>query len=470
MTVNKIIRKFLSLDKSDFLLFSGVLIYSIVFSYIALLRHHAYQSLLLDLGYFDQSFWTTLHGAFFYTSSSANFGMSQFGNHNSPILFIILPFYALFPYPETLLVVQSCVLALAAIPLYYLSKEHLGRTGALVICLAYFLYPPLHGVNLIDFHEFAFVPLILFTCFYYLFKKGIMGFLVSSCLALMIREDMALIIMMIALYGLIKKNLYSHERDRLILALIVLLSSFWLMMSLVVIIPAFNPAHIFSRFDLHYQGTGLTSLIFTHSDLKGIYLFELLCPLGFLSLLSPGILLTAVPSLVEILLSKYMYYSINHFYQALLIPAIFVSCIFSMKKIITQSDSKIRWIHYKIYGFILIFTIVSFLIFTPSPLSPVSFFKQDYTITQHQMVLDDVIMMIPPAASVSTQSDIGAHLAQRFELYRDYRPGAEYILIDRTTEWRWHNYHPQLLMFLDRYTLIYSNDGVELYKLKQQII
>lgn len=284
----------------------------------------------------------------------------------------------------------------------------------------------------------------------------------------MIREDIALIIIMIALYGLLKKNLIANEKDRLILALIVLLSAFWLMLSLVVIIPIFNPAHKYFPIGGYYGGNSLTDLITVHPILKLVYLFELFVPLGFLSFLAPGILSIAAPTIIEILFSKFRIYSIVFWYQALLIPAIFVASIFSVKKILAKKDGTSRWTNNRIFGYILLCSVISFLVFTPSPLSPVSIYREDFTITPHDKILDHVVSIIPPAASVATQNDIGSHLAHRFDLFIDYQPGVEYILIDRTTMPLWEIHEPNLLKYLDKYSLIYSDDGVELYKLKEK--
>jgi len=463
----KIVQKFPIPDICECILYGGVLVYFVVFSYLALLRHRSYQSYMLDLAIFDQCFWTTIHGSFFYTSVAANMGLNYFGIHNSPILLIITPFYYLTPSPDLLLIIQSFLLSIAAVPLFFIAREHLGKNGALVICAAYFLYAPLHGVTLSDFHELAFAPLILFSCFYFLFKKNITGFFISCCFALLIREEIALIVIMIALFGLFRKSLITNERDRLILALIVLMAAFWLMMSLVVIIPYFNPAHKYMAIGGHFGGNDLADLVTVHPILKSAYIFELFFPLGFLSFLSPAILFTATPSLIEILYSKFMLYSIVFWYQAILIPAIFVSCIFSVKKIVVQKGDTGRWTGTRIYGVILLCSIISFLVFTPSPLSPNSIYREDYTITPHDQILDHVVSIIPPKASVATQNDIGSHLAHRFDLYIDYQPGVEYILIDRTTLPLWEKHEPNLLKYLDKYSLTYSDDGVELYKLKK---
>lgn len=454
-------------DKYECFLISGVLVYFIVFSFLALSRHWSYQSFMLDMANFDQCLWTTLHGSFFYTSVTANIGLSIFGIHNTPILFVVLPFYSLFPSAEVLIIIQCFVLALAAIPLFSLAKEHVGNKGALTITTAYFLYAPLHGVILSDFHELAFAPLILFTCFYFFFKKEMKWFVITCCFALMIREEFVLIIIMIAFYGLIKKDLFTNEKDRLVLALIILLAAFWLMVSLVVIIPFFNPVHRYLPISGHFGGNTITDLVTVQPVLKSIYLFELFFPLGFLSVLSPGILSTAAPALTEILFSKFMLYQISEWYPALVIPSIFVACIFGIKSLLARCSRTGFWNENRIYAYILVSSVMSFLVFTPSPLSPVSIYRADYTITQHHKVLDDAVNLIPPAASVSTQNDIGSHLAHRFELYTDYRSGVEYIMIDKRTISIWRSVEPNLLRYLDKYDKIFSKNGVELYKIKK---
>lgn len=467
MKIIEKIKKFLQPDKYECLLISGVVGYFIVFLIVALSRHYSYQSYMLDLALFDQCFWTTIHGSFFYTTITANMGMSVFGVHNPPLLLTIIPFYYLYPSAELLIGIQCLVVALAAIPLFYIGKEYLGRTGALIICAAYFLYAPLHGLTLSDFHEFAFAPLILFTCFYFLLKKEIFGFVLSSCFALMIREEIVFIIILMALYGLIKNNFYTSERDRLILALTVLLAAFWFMISVVVVIPYFNPVHRYFPIGGHWGGNSVTDLITVNPLLKSAYLFELFSPLGFLSFFSMGILLTAAPAFIGILYSKFMLYTIAFWFQALLIPAIFVSAIFGLKKFITQNGYTGWWTENRIFGYILICSTVSFLVFTPSPLSPVSIYREDFTFTQHDKIIDDAISLIPPDASVATQNDLGSHLAHRFELYTDYRLGVEYILIDRRTLLLWDSFEPNLLKHVDEYARIYSKDSVELYKIKK---
>src|SRR5258708_1138142 len=98
--------------------------YAVLFSVLTVLRHPPYHSFGLDLALFDQVFWNTIHGRVF--ESTMSLGVvaphSFFGDHLSPELFLIVPFYLAYPHPESLVVVQSVALALGGWPVYLLAR------------------------------------------------------------------------------------------------------------------------------------------------------------------------------------------------------------------------------------------------------------------------------------------------------------------------------------------------------------
>jgi uncharacterized membrane protein len=108
-----------------------------------------------------------------YMQTFINLSGSFFGVHLSPILFLILPFYWIIPATETSLVLQSFIVALAAIPIYRLAKENAGgRIVGLVFALAYLMYPAIHFVNRYDFHVQVFLPLFFSCIIYYITKEN----------------------------------------------------------------------------------------------------------------------------------------------------------------------------------------------------------------------------------------------------------------------------------------------------------
>ena len=100
-----------------------VLGYCVYFSYYTILNHYQLGTSAYDLGAFENTFLQTLHGEFLMNAEYG--GLSFFSRHFSPVFALWFPVYALFPGPESLLVVQSIFVALAGIPLYLLCRSML---------------------------------------------------------------------------------------------------------------------------------------------------------------------------------------------------------------------------------------------------------------------------------------------------------------------------------------------------------
>jgi uncharacterized membrane protein len=75
--------------------------------YITLLMYYSYNTYAFDLGAFTQTLKYTLQGQLLWHPS---IGVSELAHHFSPILLVLVPIYWLFPYAQTLLVVQGIIL------------------------------------------------------------------------------------------------------------------------------------------------------------------------------------------------------------------------------------------------------------------------------------------------------------------------------------------------------------------------
>jgi uncharacterized membrane protein len=141
------------------LVFSATFAYIVAMEYTSLMKYYTFNATFDDLGVANQVLWLLSHGGVsnYYRSGFAQFFPMQW---QKPITFVILPFYALDPHPQTLLVIQSIVLGLPAIPLYYLGKKMLGNTWlAAIVSIAYLTFFPLASANLFDFEFENFAPL-----------------------------------------------------------------------------------------------------------------------------------------------------------------------------------------------------------------------------------------------------------------------------------------------------------------------
>jgi len=212
-----------------------VLLYTVVFGSLALVRHWAFHSNALDLEVFDQVLWNTVHGRFMESTLSLERcdPHSFFLDHFSPALLVIVPFYAIVPRPETLIVFQTLALALGAWPIYLLARRFLERSEErLVWVAAYVLSAPLAWITFYDFHEITLAVLPLGLAMYFLATRRTVPLLLSLGASFLVKEELPLLAIG---FGL---ALIAQRRWR-IGVLVTVASAAWFLVTLKVIIPAF---------------------------------------------------------------------------------------------------------------------------------------------------------------------------------------------------------------------------------------
>ena len=170
------------------LLGSVVALYAVTFAILSVMQHASFQTNAFDLGNMDQAVWNTLHGRFLEFTNWEG-GNTRLAVHVEPILFLVAPFYALYSGPETLLVLQSVVLALGALPAFWLARRVLDNVFAAAVCgFTYLLAPALEIANLADFHAVAFSSTLLLFAFYYAYQRNNVGFFLAAVLAMATKE------------------------------------------------------------------------------------------------------------------------------------------------------------------------------------------------------------------------------------------------------------------------------------------
>jgi uncharacterized membrane protein len=371
---------------------------------------------------------------------------SFFGIHFAPILFFIVPFYALFSGPATLLVIQSLVLALGAIPLYLLAKEKINRVSGVVFSLCYLLNPLLQGVNSYDFHVEAFFPLLMLLSLFYFEKKNWPRFFVSLVLSLMVMEQISYIVAFLGFYvlwtfkGRILSEIRAHRIDVRSVAVPLLtfaLGIGWFFFSQFIIgtINPNPPPELRAGQNFAVLGVdeprNIPLYVLMHPDKawnaltfdfysKFSYLLFAFAPLMFLSILSPVVLIAALPWFGIFLVSSYPpYYQMGFQYSALIIPFIFFSAILGMTKV-AKADANNRTVK-KILTLVMISSIIFCLAASPlSPLIQGGYPSPAYVrpeITDHARLLDTFVNMVPQNDSILTQDVIFPHVSNRANAY-----------------------------------------------------
>src|ERR1700704_3553054 len=74
--------------------------YFLTYSALSVLRHESYHSYGFDLGLFDQVIWNTTQGRPFESTMGHGIPVphSHLGDHFSPILWLLVPFYSAFQH------------------------------------------------------------------------------------------------------------------------------------------------------------------------------------------------------------------------------------------------------------------------------------------------------------------------------------------------------------------------------------
>src|SRR5688572_28472676 len=142
----------------------AVFLYFLLMSWITIRRHESFSSTAYDLGIVDQVVWNAAQGR---NLESSIMGHHFFGEHFSPILYLLVPLYEIAADVRVALVFQTFALALAAIAIFLLARRALGPLPALGFVVLYLAYSPARNVNLFDVHEVAFAtPILLFACWF----------------------------------------------------------------------------------------------------------------------------------------------------------------------------------------------------------------------------------------------------------------------------------------------------------------
>lgn len=404
---------------------AGMFAFTAYFGLFVLFRHANLLSAQFDLGNMDQVLWNSLHGRWFVMTDPLS-GIHQVRTaiHADFLLLAYLPFYALWPDPRTLMVLQVIMVGLGALPLYRFGRRYLTDRAAALIGLAYLTYPMLHWATVFDVHAVLLaVPLFLWAVWAAAGRRWLI-FAFSIGLALLAKEEIGVTVALLGVF------LLFWRRPRWI-ALATIVAGFgWTAFMLWYAIPAAR--HIPGHFALSYYSDfgGSTSQVVTgilSHPLQVIqkvfgseglhYQFDLLLPLGGLSVLGLPLLIVAAPELlVNVLSSNVNLRSMYFQYTSVLIPFILLSAVFGLHYL--QRWLK-RFHHAKmIHGVLMTGVIVANLaaVYRWS-LLPGTRNHGDaihpFVTNEYAQEIQTISRQIPKSHAVATTNNIAPHFTQR---------------------------------------------------------
>ncbi len=176
----------------------------------------------------------------------------------------------------------------------------------------------------------------------------------------------------------------------------------------------------------------------------GRYFFELLLPVGFLSLLAPEILLLALPSLAINLLAQFspMHQVTTLIYAAPILPFVMLSAVKGAARVAGWITGSRTIASKAVPPAVIVCWVLGFALLGQRLYGylPGSGNAMALTVTDHNRRSQAVFDQIPPDASVSAQDRLNPHVAGRKTVYIYPRvDDADYVLLDVTgSAWPQH--------------------------------
>nr|MCR5430053.1 DUF2079 domain-containing protein [Eubacterium sp.] len=174
---------------------------------IGVYKYAAYTAPTFDYGVFAQGFEYMKQTGQFTTVVERGHELSHFAVHCSPIVYLALPIYFIFPRPETVAVIQSIMVALPVIPIYLLGKQYKFSNKIIMALLAiYALFPATVGGIFYDFHENCFLTFMLLMLIWAAEKNKKITLVVFLLLTLFVKEDAAMYVMILGAFWIASRK------------------------------------------------------------------------------------------------------------------------------------------------------------------------------------------------------------------------------------------------------------------------
>lgn len=327
-------------------------------------------------------------------------GSSLLGLHASIIWFLVYPIYEIWPHWQFLLSFSDFVLALAAIPIYFLSRRFFS-VGVSLLFVAMYLFnrTVLAQPGVSELTEERFLPVLLISAFYFWQVKRFLPFMIFSLLSLTVREDVGLILIFFGIYSFFK------SRDIKWSLLPTAIGLGWLLSMMFVLIPHFNPAGVNSRPEVYYGSLGssnkeiITNLLmrpwlFVEQAFRNIghlaTIYGVWQTFSFGLFIISGAFFMAVPAFAELIMLDHP--NLDHFNVIAITAAIFPAMILGMFRLQKISLKRLGFspVHFFLIISLFATIILSLTWFTPSL----------YSAPENYNTVMAILNRIPSGASV----------------------------------------------------------------------
>ena len=388
-----------------------VVMYATYFSVRTVGVHNGLGSSAYDFGLYDQGIWLLSRG---HSPFVTLMGRNLFGDHSSFILVLLIPLYWVVSSTALLFVVQSVVIAVGALPVYWFSRDRL-RSEALAAVMAgvYLMHPSIGWTNLENFHPDAALGTLIAFAVWSANAKRWGWYWVAVGLSLAVKEDVAFVLIPLGIWVA-----FRIDRKRGLLTSIVSLVT--MLMMFLVVMRSFTGIAFRNSWRIPFGGmTGLIKTTFTQptklasylwSEDRPMYVWQMLASAGFVFLIEPSLAAVGVMMLASNVLSTFWYqHQIQYHYSIIIVPCVVMGSAWALGRL---SRPARRWAS----ALLIVSSLVCGYLWSPLPLArskTTSWNSQ----TAPVVAAREAIAYVPDDAVLSAFHSITAQMARRKVIY-----------------------------------------------------
>ena len=384
------------------------------FSDLSVQVYDAYAAPGYDMGIFDQGVWLLSR---FHAPFVTVMGRDLFGDHTSFVLLLAVPLYWIAPAAQTLLVLQTALLAGAAVPVYLVARRRSGSiTVATVLAGAYLLDPALQQGNLEQFHPESFLVLFVAVALFAALEWHPRLLVAAAVGCLLVKEDTALLVVPLAIW-------VALRRDRELGLRLAAGAVAYAIFAYEVVIQSLLGTTSFYTGRLPFGGAwGLLSAPFVHAgrffsylaaDNRPWYVWQMGAAYGWVFLVSPEVAAIGLATLAENVISTFPYmHRIYYHYSLALVPVLAVGTAVAVGRLPRRAA---RWVATAAVGTA---SVISCVAWGLAPFSLETAFPDPGPSSPAVEAVNSLLREVPPHAVVSASWPIVAHLTHRRGAYQ----------------------------------------------------
>lgn len=380
-----------------------IIVLTILYSTLSILRHNHFQSGGFDLGLYDQSVWQYSQLLSPYNTIKERFIL---GDHLALTLPLISPLFKLWDDVRILLIFQAFWVSFSTFAVYKIAR--LRKLSPLISFNISFVYSLFYGIQFLiffDFHPVALGVGLLIWLAYFLEAKKKKLFWITLVLLLLTQENMGIAL---ASLGFVYLFVKKHRKT----ALLFIVGGIFVSFAAVKIVALFSPVGYQYSPQIIFEPIHLAKEFFNSEEKQQVWLYSLSW-FSFLPLFSPGAILGVFLDLAQYFITgpefMRMWSPFMH-HRAILGPILALGTLNGM--LFLQR----RRVNIVLLSFVLVVASLGLQYYLHFPLNKLT--KPIYW--QEEAWMEDnrrLIKEVPKEASVVSAQNLVPHLSHRKEIY-----------------------------------------------------